>query len=137
MPQAKAITGIRTCMIEGSLFGRGGRAIATVDTIRTLPEAQLTDRESNTTWLNLIWKSAENAFGVLLQAFSEERHSRRDGQELFGYSAIQATDAIAVANPSLVGVLYPQGVNSECDRNRSKRATHPRPPLAKTVPPTR
>ena len=73
--------------------------------------------------LNLMmnWKSAENAFGVILQGFSEKRHSRRDGQELFGYSAIQATDAMAVANPSLAGVLYPQGVNSalfEQDRNR-------------------
>lgn len=67
------------------------------------------------------WKSPENVFGVLVQGFSEERHSRRDGQELFGYSAIQPTDAIAVANPALVGVLYPQGVNSalfEQDRKR-------------------
>ena len=67
------------------------------------------------------WKSEGNVFGILAQGFSEERHSRRDGQELFGYSAIAPTDAIAVANPALVGVLYPQGVNSalfEQDRKR-------------------
>lgn len=68
------------------------------------------------------WKNADNTFGALAQAFWEKRHSRRDGQELFGYSAIRDTDTIAVANPALAGVLYPQGVNSALfEQTRDRR----------------
>src|SRR5471032_2460680 len=31
------------------------------------------------------WKNEAGTMGVLLQAFSETRHERRDGQEMFGY----------------------------------------------------
>ncbi len=31
------------------------------------------------------WKNDDGTFGVLLQAFSEERHLRRDGVEMLGY----------------------------------------------------
>ncbi|MFL6700602.1 MAG: TonB-dependent receptor plug domain-containing protein, partial [Vitreoscilla sp.] len=34
------------------------------------------------------WKNASSTFGALLQVFSETRHERRDGQEIFGYGAI-------------------------------------------------
>ena len=56
------------------------------------------------------WKNDDGTFGLMVQAFSEERHLRRDGQELLGYEQIRQTDATAAAvdaNPDLVGVFYP------------------------------
>jgi len=42
-----------------------------------------------------------------VQAFSEERHLRRDGVELLGYSQIGAGTTLATAHPDLAGVWYP------------------------------
>jgi len=53
------------------------------------------------------WKNEANNFGVLLQAFSETRHLRRDGVELLGYETIAPGSAIATSNPDLAGVQYP------------------------------
>src|SRR4029453_14033968 len=60
------------------------------------------------------WKNNDGTFGVLVQAFSEERHLRRDGVELLGYETINENpDAngnptgIAASNPDLLGVAYP------------------------------
>ena len=55
----------------------------------------------------LNWKNATGTVGVMLQAFSEERHLRRDGVELLGYRTIDAGTAIATSNPDLEGVEYP------------------------------
>ncbi len=55
----------------------------------------------------LNWKNDAGTFGVLLQAFSEQRHLRRDGVEVLGYDTISATSAAATAHPDLAGVLYP------------------------------
>ncbi len=53
------------------------------------------------------WKNEANTFGVLVQAFSETRHLRRDGVELLGYETIAPGSNIALSNPDLAGVQYP------------------------------
>jgi iron complex outermembrane receptor protein len=58
------------------------------------------------------WVNADRTFGVLLQAFSETRHLRRDGQEMLGYNQFKATDPAAIAVPALAGVYYPQFIGS-------------------------
>ena len=74
------------------------------------------------------YKNADGSFGLTVQAFSEERHLRRDGQEILGYEDIKATDAngnptaIAQSNPDLIGVFYPSLMGSalfEQDRKRT------------------
>lgn len=55
------------------------------------------------------WKNQAENFGILLQAFSEKRHLRRDGVEILGYETIAAnsTPGTAGNDPALVGVKYP------------------------------
>src|SRR6185503_21079308 len=53
------------------------------------------------------WKNDANTLGLMVQAFSEERHLRRDGVELLGYGSVAAGTPIAASNPDLVGVAYP------------------------------
>ena len=53
------------------------------------------------------WHNDDRNFGVMLQAFSEKRHLRRDGVELLGYEKIAPGSAIATAHPDLTNVLYP------------------------------
>ncbi|MET3130847.1 iron complex outermembrane receptor protein [Oxalobacteraceae bacterium GrIS 1.11] len=53
------------------------------------------------------WKNDTNTLGVLLQGFSEKSTVRRDGQEILGYSTIDAKSAAAIAHPDLVGVRVP------------------------------
>src|ERR1700761_1729542 len=67
------------------------------------------------------WKNEAGTMGVLLQAFSETRHERRDGQEMFGYYQIAPTDAAAVAHPELAGVEVPDGINSALFEQTRKR----------------
>ncbi|MBD8524861.1 TonB-dependent receptor [Pseudomarimonas arenosa] len=67
------------------------------------------------------WKNDNNTFGVLLQAFSEKRHLRRDGQEILGYAQISPTSALAQAEPALANVYYPTLIGSalfEQERHR-------------------
>jgi iron complex outermembrane recepter protein len=58
------------------------------------------------------WKNADDTFGVMVQAFSEERHLRRDGQELLGYERIAPGSPIATAHPDLANVWYPALIGS-------------------------
>lgn len=67
------------------------------------------------------WKNESSTFGALLQVFSETRHERRDGQEIFGYGAIDPTWAAAVADPTLAGVNVPSGINSALFEQTRKR----------------
>lgn len=53
------------------------------------------------------WKNDSGTLGVMVQAFSEERHLRRDGVELLGYGTIAPGSEIAISNPDLSGVQYP------------------------------
>jgi iron complex outermembrane receptor protein len=55
----------------------------------------------------LNWKNDAGTLGIMVQAFSEERHLRRDGVELLGYGTIAEGSAIATSNPDLAGVAYP------------------------------
>ena len=67
------------------------------------------------------WKNESSTFGVLMQVFSEIRHERRDGQEIFGYAPIDPTWAAAVQHPDLAGVNVPSGINSALFEQTRKR----------------
>jgi iron complex outermembrane receptor protein len=69
----------------------------------------------------LNWKNDADTFGVLIQAFSEKRHLRRDGQEILGYAQIAPGSALALAEPDLANVFYPTLIGSslfEQERHR-------------------
>ncbi|MEO5687697.1 MAG: TonB-dependent receptor [Burkholderiaceae bacterium] len=68
------------------------------------------------------WKNEASTFGVLMQVFSEIRHERRDGQEIFGYGAIDPTWAAAVQHPDLANVNAPYGINSALFEQTRKRS---------------
>jgi iron complex outermembrane receptor protein len=61
------------------------------------------------------WKNDSNTFGVMVQAFYEERAQQRNGQEILGYSYIPTGSAAATslglsaATPgsASTGVFYP------------------------------
>jgi len=68
------------------------------------------------------WKNDDKTFGVMLQVFDENRHLRRDGQEVLGYDQIGATSTIALAHPDLAGVYYPHLLGSALfDQKRERR----------------
>ena len=67
------------------------------------------------------WKNDAKTVGVLLQAFSETRHLRRDGQELLGYEQIKAGSAVATAHPDLAGVWYPTMIGSALFEQKRER----------------
>jgi iron complex outermembrane receptor protein len=67
------------------------------------------------------WKNESSTFGALLQVFSEIRHERRDGQEIFGYAPIDPTWAAAVQHPDLANVNVPTGINSALFEQTRKR----------------
>ena len=77
------------------------------------------------------WKNEAGTLGVMVQAFSETRHLRRDGQELLGYEKFAGTtkDAagntvptkIAQTNPDLVGVWYPTMIGSALFEQKRER----------------
>ncbi len=67
------------------------------------------------------WKNDEGTFGVLVQAFSEERHLRRDGVELLGYETIAPGSAIATAHPDLAGVEYPALIGAALFEQKRER----------------
>ncbi len=58
------------------------------------------------------WKNDANTFGLMVQAFSEKRSLRRDGQETLGWSQISATSPMAKTNPDLAGAYYPSLMGS-------------------------
>jgi iron complex outermembrane receptor protein len=53
------------------------------------------------------WKNSDNTFGIMAQAFYEERSLQRNGQEILGLNQLTSTDAIVGAHPDLDGVYYP------------------------------
>ncbi|MEC4590532.1 TonB-dependent receptor [Nitrospirillum amazonense] len=67
------------------------------------------------------WKNKSNTFGVLAQAFYEERDVQREGQEVLGYSQFAATDAAVKAHPELNGVYYPTLIGSALFQQKRKR----------------
>ncbi len=69
----------------------------------------------------LNWKNDAGTLGVLVQAFSEERSLRRDGQELLGYEQIAPGSAVALSNPDLAGVWYPTMIGSALFEQKRER----------------
>jgi iron complex outermembrane receptor protein len=69
------------------------------------------------------WKNDEKTAGFLFQLFSESRHERRDGQELFllGSSTIDPNSPAALAHPDLANVAYPSQIGSAAFTQTSKR----------------
>ena len=67
------------------------------------------------------WKNDAKTFGVMVQAFSEKRSLRRDGQEMLGYSQIAAGSKIALSNPDLSGVYVPNAIGSALFEQTRKR----------------
>ncbi len=67
------------------------------------------------------WKNDTDTVGVMVQAFSEKRRLRRDGQELLGYEKIGATSPVAQAHPDLAGVWYPTLIGSALFEQVRKR----------------
>src|SRR5262249_7545215 len=59
----------------------------------------------------LNWKNDSNTFGVMLQAFHEDRPFRRDGQEVLGYTTIPSGTGSAFPT-ALQGALVPGIINS-------------------------
>ena len=68
------------------------------------------------------WKNDSNTFGVLLQAFKEDRHLRRDGQETFSYGVITPAQAAASGAPELANLRMPGSLNSALFIGERKRA---------------
>ena len=67
------------------------------------------------------WKNEAKTFGVLIQAFNEKRHLRRDGVETFAHdgalsltpvNATTVTPAALTANPGLAGATFPNLMGS-------------------------
>jgi iron complex outermembrane receptor protein len=58
------------------------------------------------------WQSDDKTFGLLVQAFYEKRHLRRDGQEELNYEQIKPDSPVATAHPDLANVYYPGLIGS-------------------------
>jgi iron complex outermembrane recepter protein len=67
------------------------------------------------------WKNDEKTFGAMLQVFAENRHLRRDGQEILGYQQIKPGSAIANSNPDLANVWYPSLLGSALFEQKRER----------------
>lgn len=69
------------------------------------------------------WKNADDTFGVLVQAFYEQRHLRRDGVEVLGYQQfdLQHNAGIVAAHPDLLGVYYPSLIGAAFFEQERKR----------------
>ncbi|MGL4230598.1 MAG: TonB-dependent receptor plug domain-containing protein, partial [Casimicrobium sp.] len=60
----------------------------------------------------LAWNDPSGRIGVLVQAFIENRHLRRDGQETFGFNVINRATATLQGNTALEGLRLPGSLNS-------------------------
>ena len=58
------------------------------------------------------FKNESGTFGILGQVFYEKRHLRRDGVEELGYEKIAAGSKIALSNPDLANVWYPESIGA-------------------------
>ncbi len=72
------------------------------------------------------WKNPDNSVGILVQFFSEKRHERRDGQELFllgegQIGTVAGGDPVAIAHPDLENVVYPTQIGSAAFTQQSTR----------------
>lgn len=67
------------------------------------------------------WQNDAKTFGILVQAFSETRSLRREGQEILGYTALGPTNSIVKAIPGLNGVLVPNLIGATLFEQERKR----------------
>ncbi|HEX7157018.1 MAG TPA: TonB-dependent receptor plug domain-containing protein, partial [Burkholderiaceae bacterium] len=67
------------------------------------------------------WKNDAGNVGVLAQLFYEQRHLRRDGQELLSYERIAQGSVVATAHPDLTNVYYPGYIGSVLFEQERKR----------------
>jgi iron complex outermembrane receptor protein len=67
------------------------------------------------------WISADRTFGFLGQLFYESRSLRRDGQEIFGYDAIDPASNLAMAHPDLANVVYPHDIGAAFFQQKRQR----------------
>ncbi len=67
------------------------------------------------------WKDDGGQFGVMVQAFYEERHLRRDGVELLGYEQFDPLSAVVAAHPDLSKVYYPALIGAAFFEQERKR----------------
>jgi iron complex outermembrane recepter protein len=73
------------------------------------------------------WKNDARTFGVILQAFSERRHDRRDGQEFLGYNTVSMQDIFGLApipNPDNLPAIAAQN-KTNADTLAAKQAQYP------------
>jgi iron complex outermembrane recepter protein len=69
----------------------------------------------------IAWQNDSKNLGVMLQAFREDRHLRRDGQETFGFNFISAAAANNAGNPALAGLRLPGSLNSALFEGKRER----------------
>jgi iron complex outermembrane recepter protein len=69
----------------------------------------------------IAWKNDAGNLGVMLQAFREDRHLRRDGQETFSFNVVSAAAATNAGNPSLAGLRLPGSLNSALFEGKRER----------------
>lgn len=67
------------------------------------------------------WRNDEGTLGFLAQLFKEDRHLRRDGQEIFGYNVVTSAQATASGNPDLAGKRMTGSLNSAMFEGVRKR----------------
>lgn len=68
------------------------------------------------------YRNADSSFGVMVQAFKQDRHLRREAQEFpGGWFQLKATDAATAGHPDLVGAWVPSLVGSTLFEQERKR----------------
>jgi iron complex outermembrane recepter protein len=60
----------------------------------------------------IAWQNDDKTFGAMVQAYSEKRHLRRDGQETFSFNYISSAVANASGNPALVAAAQAAATTS-------------------------
>ncbi|MEO7066074.1 MAG: TonB-dependent receptor [Rhodanobacter sp.] len=67
------------------------------------------------------YRNDDSTFGVMAQAFYQERSLQRNGQEVLGLQQLTATDPIVGAHPDLQGVYVPQLIGNVLFTQKRKR----------------
>jgi len=86
-----------------------------------LAHATLADKTDPQVSGLLAWQNDSKDFGVLVQAFKEDRHLRRDGQEVFAYDVLTTAQATAAGQPSLAGKRMTSSLNAAMFEGVRKR----------------
>jgi iron complex outermembrane recepter protein len=67
------------------------------------------------------WQNQAKTFGAMVQAYSEKRTLRRDGQETFGFNFVSTAAATNAGNPALAGLRLPGSLNSALFEGKRER----------------